>query len=413
MKNKGFTLIELLSVIIIISVTSLIIFPNIAKVINDSKEKLYIAQILDIEKASEKWATDNLDKLDNNHVNDIYISLESLRYSGYLEPNQIKSPKDRSVMDGCIQIRYNVDNKKYNYVYQEKTCDRYAQDTNGDGDFGYIIYSYDRSSKLFVKDTASNEVLSTGVAIYEKEKSNLKVVGQTDSGLYDLGDEYVFRGTDVNNYVTLTGFDDEGNSRNSSWRILSIDKKSNVVRLISTTQIATNAWDSNNKLSFRESSLNNLLLSKIDESSVAFNSKKIINYDYKIGKVESNEISVDALKSLLSSTSEVDNTSSQKVGTISVFDYVNASASDCDSNFLSDICATNNYLKDMFTSNGTTWTINTSSDQVWSINDTGLLSLTAPSNNKKIYAVVALDSNSYISNIDTATGTSANPYIIK
>ena len=51
--KKGFTLIELLAVIIILSITSMIIFPNVTKVINNSKNDLYNAQVLDIQLAAE------------------------------------------------------------------------------------------------------------------------------------------------------------------------------------------------------------------------------------------------------------------------------------------------------------------------------------------------------------------------
>ena len=410
--KKGFTLIELLAVIIILSVTSLIIFPNIAKVINDSKEDLYNAQVLDIQSAAEKWSSNNIDKLDETHANDIYISLEALRFSGYLEPDEIKNPKDRSVMNGCIRVRFNQENKKYNFIYEEKACSTYASESNVDEEFGYIIYSYDRSAKTYVKDETSKEVVSTGKAIYNIEEKNLKVPGQTDDGLYDLESEFVYRGLNPNNYVTLSGKDSNETKKNTSWRILSIDKKDSKVKLISTTPIATNAWDSNDNVSFKESSLNTLLLSKVDENGIAYFTNKITNFEYLIGKIESNEYSIDTLKSSLSSNI-TDNTSSQKVGTISVLDYVNASASTCDLNFLSSACATNNYLKEMFGDSSTTWTLNTDGSQIWYINTDGALALTGPVNNKQIYAVVTLDSNTYISNLDTATGTKDNPYIIK
>ena len=102
--KKGFTLIELLAVIIILSITSMIIFPNVTKVINNSKNDLYNAQVLDIQLAAEKWSSSNADLLDSTHANTIYISLEALRFSGFLEPDPIKSPKDRSIMNGCIQM---------------------------------------------------------------------------------------------------------------------------------------------------------------------------------------------------------------------------------------------------------------------------------------------------------------------
>ena len=407
--KKGFTLIELLAVIIILSITSMIIFPNVTKVINNSKNDLYNAQVLDIQLAAEKWSSSNVNLLDSTHANTVYISLEALRFSGFLEPDPIKSPKDRSIMNGCIQVKYNPSNKKYNHVYLEKSCRNYASEENDE--FGSIIYSYDRSAKKFVKDESSKEVVSTGLALYNLNQKQLKTRGQSDSGLYDLDSEYVFRGVEPNNFVTLTGVDGN-NIRNTSWRVLSIDKENYKVKLISTTPIATNTWNNTNSISFRNSALNTLLLSKTDGETTYY-TKKIINNDYQIGSVPSSESSIDALKSVLSGDSGVDNTSSQKVGTISVLDYVNASASDCDSNFLSNSCATNNYLKTMFGDSSTTWTLNTDGTQVWYVNTNGMLSLTSPVNNKQIYAVVTLDSNTYISNLDTATGTSINPYIIK
>ena len=410
--KKGFTLIELLAVIVIISITSMIIFPNVTKVINDSKEKLYKSQVMDIEKAADKWASNNLDKLDETHANDVFISLESLRYSGFLEPDQVKNPKDRSVMNGCIRIRYSLDNKKYTFTYEEKSCDDYSNETIDSEEYGSIIYTYDRTSKKYEKNS-DHEVLSLGSAIYMGFKDYIQTIGSSNDGLYDMEDEYVFKGSNVNNYITLVG--KEGNStRNSTWRVLSVNKKTNQVKLISASSIASNVWNSGSEIAFKESSLNDFLLTKVNENGIAYYTNKIINNDYSIGTVPSGEFSINALKAALNDINQVDIKSNQKVGTISVLDYVNASRSaDCDSNYLSDSCATNNYLKDMFGSSNTTWTLNTNGTDVWYINTSGLLATSTPNNNKQIYAVVTLDSSAYISNPTTGTGTSSNPFIIK
>ena len=409
--KKGFTLVELLAVIIIISITSMIIFPNITRVINDSKVDLYNSQITDIQLATEKWASEHLELLDDTHSNDIYISLQALRFSGYLEPDEIKNPKDKSTMNGCIRVRYNLDNKKYNYIYEEKKCPTYASESNTEDEYGYIIYSYDKSSKQFQKEESSKEVVSTGKFIVDNNL--IRVVGQTDSGLYDMGTEYVFKGNEVNNYVTLTGNDDSG-TRSTSWRILSINKSDYSVKLISANSIASNVWDSNGSNIFKNSTIDNLLLSKVDDNGIAYNNSKIINNDFEVGKVVNSEFSIDALKSELSSKTTEDNISSQKVGTISVLDYVNASANTaCNSNYLSDSCNQNNYLKDMFGSTNTTWTLNTDGNQVWYISATGNLGLANSTDNKQIYAVVRLSSNTHITNTDNGTGASNNPFVIK
>ena len=78
MNKKGFTLVELLAVITILAVTSMIVFPTIGEVINDAKESAYEEQILEIEKASEKWATDYVNLMDSYHLNIIYIDLKSI-----------------------------------------------------------------------------------------------------------------------------------------------------------------------------------------------------------------------------------------------------------------------------------------------------------------------------------------------
>lgn len=412
--KKGFTLVELLAVIVILGITSMIVFPAISKIIANSKRDLYNSQVLDIEAAAEKWTTKNSELMDKYHVNDIYISLEALRYSDFLEKDIIKSPIDRTDMDGCIKIKYDTDYNKYTYIYEEKTCKTYAQDSDA-----YIIYEYDTASDTFYKSESSNEKQSAGQQIVEEYSSQnlIRYPGSTDSGLYDMDDEYVFKGSEVNNYVTFAG---------STWRILSIDKTDYSLKLIKTSVLASNAWDDKGSINFESSTINNKLISNVNDDGVAFENKKIINYDYQTGNVITGEFSINALKSELSTktttktdstdttlTTSTTNTANQKVGTISVLDYVNASAtSECISNYMSDKCRENNYLYNMFGNSNTTWTLNGDGAQIWYINTDGSLSLTGPTENKQIYAVVKLSSNVYVSD-KLNTGSNENPYVLK
>lgn len=412
--KKGFTLIELLSIIVILGITSMIVFPAVSGIIANSKRDLYNSQVLDIEASAEKWATKNDDLMDKYHVNDIYLSLKALRYSGILERDEIKNPIDHKEMDGCIKIKYDNEYNKYTYIYDEKTCKAYAT-----GSEAFIIYDYDSLSNTYTKSTNSKEKRSAGLQIVEEYTSQnlMRYPGSTDSSLYDMDDEYVFKGSNVRNYVTFA---------NSVWRILSIDKKDYSLKLIKTTALATNAWDTKGKTNFETSTINSKLISNVNSESVAFGSKKIVNYDYQIGNVISGEFSINALKSELSTktttktdatntslTTSVTNTSNQKVGTISVLDYVNASAtSECIYNYMSNKCKENNYLTNMFGNGSTVWTLNGDGSQIWFVNTDGTLALTDPKENKKIYAVAKLSSSVYVSD-SLNTGSSENPYVLK
>ena len=137
--KKGFTLIELLCVIVIIAIISLITFPRITQQINNAKEELYITQVKNLEKQGEKWSLDNMDKLDKYHINDIFINLNLLKETKYIEKDDILSPKDKKVMNGCIFINYK--DNKYTYEYIDIDCS--LSSTNlSESSNSYIIYDY-------------------------------------------------------------------------------------------------------------------------------------------------------------------------------------------------------------------------------------------------------------------------------
>lgn len=66
--KKGFTLIELLGIIIILGVLTMLIAPNMVKVSNNTKNKLYTAKKKKIEGAAREFGYDNLDSFDNKDI---------------------------------------------------------------------------------------------------------------------------------------------------------------------------------------------------------------------------------------------------------------------------------------------------------------------------------------------------------
>ena len=380
--KRGFTLVELLCVIVIIAIISLITFPKITRHINNAREELYITQIKNIEKIGERWALDNADYLDKFHINDTFISLNLLRGQKYLEYDDILNPKTKESMEGCILINYS--NNKYSYEYVDVDCTLSANDLSEYSD-SYIVYDYDDDAYEIVK---INEKANTPA--YQdilNNNPNLYVLGERNDGLYELEDEYVFRGNNVNNYVKYEG---------KEWRILSIDKNDYSMKLISTT-IDSSTLSSNTAVSdFTKTTLQNSLLEKVSEYEK-------INDKWNNGIIGDNNSNVQNIKNILKN-----NTIISKVGLLSVYDYAVASTDEnCESNLKNTSCKNNNYIATMY-SGKDFWTMNTDGSKFWYINSDNELKLDDSNSGPYYYSmVIKVPINVYCSNIDTATGSSS------
>ena len=113
MNNKAFTLVELLAVIIILGLLVTITVPNIMNAIDISREKSYNSQVEEIEKAAERWAVDNLQTVNSKE----YITVTELKEEGYLNKKEVKNPKTKEEMNGCVFII--KENNNYKYEYKE------------------------------------------------------------------------------------------------------------------------------------------------------------------------------------------------------------------------------------------------------------------------------------------------------
>jgi|GEM_PF-2497222 len=384
--KKGFTLIELLSVIVIVSVITLITFPIISSYLKDSKDNLGKIQIKDIEIAAEKWANDNMDKLDKYHVNDVYVSLERIKIEKYLENEKIINPSTKIEMNGCILIKYNSDSNKYVFEYEEtddeqpdtQTVCQYIATKNSS--LAYIIHDLSETNVLQTVDT--NKRVSASQSIIDMYKENLRVYGEIDvatglpvSGLFETDNEYVFAGTTVNNYVEY---------KSEFYRILSIDKNDLSMKLIKVTS-ESKVW--NNDISYENSSIKDDLNSGIEVDA------------WENGSVSDTPKSIDILKYDLS-VKKID----VKVGLMSVYDYATASNNaTCYDNFKATECNNNNYLSTMFGSNNV-FTMNNSGTRIWYRSNVGLV-LGDIGNMAYVHPVIKVDSSSYITNIATATGS--------
>ena len=119
--KKGFTLIEMLAVIVILAIISLIIFPEVNKVIKNSKQKSYNTQIQNLVDATKKLVVDNTDYLPNEESGiPSCISFTTLYRAGKIDTDVIYDPRDEKVrLIGYVVIRYSNETKQYNYEYEE------------------------------------------------------------------------------------------------------------------------------------------------------------------------------------------------------------------------------------------------------------------------------------------------------
>ena len=154
MKKEGFTLVELLAVIVIIGIIYLIVFPSVTSFIDKSKEKSYNIQVDLIEKASKKWVIDNTDELlkkDPYHLNNINLTLTTLKKDGYLQDEFIENPKTKKIMTGCVVVSYQSNKNQYEYTYEDGK-DTYSKDDTKENKSGELVWD----NKNFVVFTDTN-----------------------------------------------------------------------------------------------------------------------------------------------------------------------------------------------------------------------------------------------------------------
>ena len=318
--------------------------------------------------AAQKYFNDKK-KFPKEEADLVIVKLDKLVSDGY-----IKSTEDLledSTCKGEVSVRRNGS----------------SVEVNGEGFLNYTV-------------TLSCDKYNT-THLVDKIKEN---VVTTESGLYQIGEDYVFKGDKVNNYINI--FD-------VSYRIMSIDKN-NIIKLVkSEPEIATRVWDnkfnvevnhSYGKSIYKDSVILTYLLNDYENSKkISKNTKKhIVAYDVCVGKRSANDYSID--KSL--DCSEV--LEDQVVSMMNVSDFAMASA-DADCKTTRDrVCKNYNYLSNIAVS---TWTLNSVSEntyEVFFISD-GLAEHQNANSYNEYNIVIYIDGNELYT---SGEGTALNPYII-
>ncbi len=318
--------------------------------------------------AAQKYFNDN----ENEPIDEgdkAEVSLDKLVEEGYIkEPS--KSVKDEC--SGVVAARMNGSSAEVN---------------NG----GYVNYTVtlecDKYKTLHLAD---------------KIKENLTTEG---SGLYAIGDEYIFKGDKPNNYINV--FD-------TQYRIMSMDSD-NVIKLIKVeSEMKTRKWDDkynvetqlySGKNIYKDSSILDYLLSTYSESKEMKSGIRdhIVAYDVCVGKRSSKEY---AISREIDCSERLDN---QVISLINVSDYSLASLDNDCKNITSKSCNNYNYLSDFLIKS---WTMNAVSENTYDVFylSSGMIMPLGASTFDSYNLVIFIDGNEFY---QSGEGTQKNPYIFK
>ena len=124
--KKGFTLIELMAVIFILGIVSTIAVVAVDKTIKDNKEKLYQAQISNIEDAARTWGDAHINLLPDEKNGAISIPLLVLKQDGLLN-QEYKNPKNEELFFDNMYIDISYENGTYIYnVVEDSGTENYS-----------------------------------------------------------------------------------------------------------------------------------------------------------------------------------------------------------------------------------------------------------------------------------------------
>lgn len=235
-------------------------------------------------------------------------------------------------------------------------------------------------------------------------KENIPTV-TSDSGLYTLNNELVYRGENVNNYISLSG---------KTYRIIKFTQENPVI--IYTEKLEnSNVWDDRYNIEKEDNTgINDYKISRIKEyldnlyngNDFLTENDKLLITAHNIGIGKRNSKDTDKTGSLENSTI----LENQYIGLIQMNDYLNASTDNNCTNTTSPSCANYNYLSKYKFNWWTLTASNSNSYRVFRIEASSHASLATTDNNNYIRPVLYLSKDTiYVS----GDGTKENPFIVK
>lgn len=317
----------------------------------------------------------------------------------YFEEHKENLPKDETTTVEVQVTTLVADGKMKNlddYLGKDCGCTGRVEVKMSGENYVYIPY-------LTCGDKYATKFLSGEVT----KDENLVATGY---GLYLANDGYVFKGETVNNYVQL---------ESRIWRIVKVNSDKTITLILDRAADREYPYDDRyNQQADYDYGINNYQTSRIREQlQLMYNETNpeeeenyiltekdkthLVNFDLCIGKMSKTDTIHD-------NSIECTQTITDKIGLLTVSDYMNASA-DVNCNVVgSNSCQNYNYLSQ----NGTFWLMTPSTKDTFSTLyvGTGTVKESEASENKKVRPVITLAANTLISGGD---GSQANPYVVK
>lgn len=316
----------------------------------------------------------------------------------YYQKNENMLPK---ITGGTVEVSaQKLINQKYMKEFKtylkNESCSGKVVVENNDDQYVYIPYldcgdSY-KTTELYRKITDSKNIVSSG------------------NGLYVSGNEHVFKGENLANYVSI---------REQNWRIVKVTANNEIV-LVKDDQINNTlsvVWDNRyNSDKGYSIGINDFSISRIKDSlNEIYEDKEgktfsqdiknhVISHAFCIGKRAKNTLGSDSSSECSLQTEPL------KVGLLSVSDYMNASLDSGCTSTVSKSCQNYNYLVNKDLDWWLLTATNENSYQVYYVTASGIVELSNASSFKKIRPVIYLNSKTMFQSGD---GTKENPYLIK
>ena len=312
--------------------------------------------------AAKKYYENNKDHLPKEEGNSVKVTISSLVESELMK--EVTDPKDSS-----------------------NECSGYVEVTKVDDEYSYVPF-------LTCKGNYEPEYLVDKI---KKVKTD-----ELGNGVYTIGNEYVYRGSDVNNYVSFNDL---------TWRIIKVDENNDIKLVLATRTNESYSWDtkynperedySGNTSDYLLTDIRKTLNDYYDQTFTKESKSKIVAKNLCIGKYAlTDQFSTEKECSIIKEN--------EKIGLLNPSDYQNASLDSNCTNLDSMSCVNRNYLasEDIYT-----WTLNTSSEnsyKVMYLNET--IDESTASNQRRINPVIYL-SGKVITN--DGDGSLEKPYVIK
>ena len=316
--------------------------------------------------AAEKYFK-NMNNLPVGEGDQVSVSLEDLVSKGMIK-SPIKALDDKSCT-GYVSVRKNgsLDKNEKNgfYLYiPNLNCEKY--------------------NTVHLVDKLKDQI------VFEK------------SGLYEIDDEYVFKGNKVNNYVKF--FD-------TMYRVISVDNNG-IIKMVKVDK-ERNSYNWDNKYNSQRKMISgkndysdsNLIdkLSDLYKKMSDNNKKHIVAYSVCAGNRSEKYYNIDTINEC---SNRVDG---QYLSVLNLYDFARASYDPECNSYNSPSCRNYNYLYKTIDS---TWLLNGNSDNSYGVfyYSFGKIYLSDANNNLSINIVIYIDGNELYTSGD---GSFEKPYIIK